>query len=169
MFGSDLLRPGLTALLIILLSIELFQLLVSVKRYFFQPENRIDNATLALGFAILYNNPKEFAVNRNLAAIAILLSWSRMITLIGKHPKNNHLNIYVTMFFKVLWSFFSFLSWYGLFIIAFGLSFFIMLHEDIKGSEDIKMDQNEEKYEYFNTWAGRVKIVELVSQFLVLN
>ena len=25
------------------------------------------------------------------------------------------------------------------------------------------------KYEYFNTWAGRVKIVELVSQFLVLG
>ena len=152
LFGSDLLRPGLTALLIILLSIELFQLLVSVKRYFFQPENWIENATIALGFVILYNNPKEFAVNRNLAAIAILLSWSRMITLIGKHPKNNHLNIYVTMFFKVLWSFFSFLSWYGLFIIAFGLSFFIMLHDDInKMNEDTKKDHNEEKYEYFNT------------------
>ena len=25
------------------------------------------------------------------------------------------------------------------------------------------------KYEYFNTWAGRVKIVELVSQFRVSN
>ena len=150
-FGSELLRPGLVALLITLLCIEVFQLLVSLKRYFFQPENWIENATIALGFVILYNNPEEFEVNRNLAAIALLLSWSRMITLIGKHPKNNHLNIYVTMFFKVLWSFFSFLSWYGLFIIAFGLSFFIMLHEDIKESEDNKMNQNEEKYEYFNT------------------
>merc|ERR1719330_813329 len=132
LFGSDLLRPGLTALLIILLSIELFQLLVSLKRYFFQPENWIENATIALGFVILYNNPKEFAVNRNLAAIAILLSWSKMITLIGKHPRNNRLNIYVTMFFKVLKSFFSFLSWYGLFLIAFGPSFFILLHQDVE-------------------------------------
>ena len=151
-FGSDLLRPGLTALLIILLSIEVFQLMVSVKRYIFQPENWIENATIALGFVILYNNPEEFEVNRNLAAIAIILSWSRMITLIGKHPKNNHLNIYVTMFFKVLWSFFSFLSWYGLFIIAFGLGFFIMLHEDTKENKLNKVDHPEEdKYEYFNT------------------
>merc|ERR1712241_1278496 len=90
--------------------------------------------------------------NRNVAAIAILLSWSRMITLIGKHPKNNHLNIYVTMFFKVLWSFFSFLSWYGLFIIAFGLSFFIMLHEDVKIRQNNQdHDDGDDKYEYFNT------------------
>ena len=151
-FGSDLLRAGLSALLIILLSIEVFQLMVSVKRYIFQPENWIENATIALGFVILYNNPEEFEVNRNLAAIAIILSWSRMITLIGKHPKNNHLNIYVTMFFKVLWSFFSFLSWYGLFIIAFGLGFFIMLHEDTKENKLNKVDHPEEdKYEYFNT------------------
>ena len=51
------------------------------------------------------------------------------------------------MFFKVLWSFFSFLSWYGLFIIAFGLSFYIMLHED----ENNVQDAGEDKYEYFNT------------------
>merc|ERR1719225_988715 len=151
-FGSDMLMPGLTALLVILLSIEIFQLLVSLKRYFFQMENWIENATIVLCFVILYNDREEFEVNRNLAAIAILLSWSRMITLIGKHPKNNHLNIYVTMFFKVLWSFFSFLSWYGLFIIAFGLGFFIMLHEDTKENKLNKVDHPEEdKYEYFNT------------------
>ena len=51
------------------------------------------------------------------------------------------------MFFKVLWSFFSFLSWYGLFIIAFGLSFYIMLHED----DNNVQDACEDKYEYFNT------------------
>ena len=150
-FGGDMLRPGLTALLVILLSIEIFQLLVSLKRYFFQMENWIENATIVLCFVILYNDREEFEVNRNLAAIAILLSWSRMITLIGKHPKNNHLNIYVTMFFKVLWSFFSFLSWYGLFIIAFGLSFFIMLHEDVKIRQNNPADDGDDKYEYFNT------------------
>merc|ERR1719225_1169472 len=123
--------------------------MVSVKRYFFQLENWIELITIALSFAILYNDKKAFELNRNLAAIAILLSWSKMITLIGKHPKNNRLNIYVTMFFKVLKSFFFFLSWYGLFIVAFGLSFFIMLHEDVKKEDhDLK---SENDYVYFNT------------------
>merc|ERR1719192_792741 len=70
-----------------------------------------------------------------------------MITLIGKHPRNNRLNIYVTMFFKVLKSFFSFLSWYGLFLIAFGLSFFILLHQDVE-HEGAATDS---EYPYFNS------------------
>ena len=61
------------------------------------------------------------------------------------------------MFFKVLWSFFSFLSWYGLFIIAFGLSFYIMLHED-----DNKQDDGADKYEYFNiTFLSVVKTMTM--------
>jgi len=163
-FGADLLKPGLTALLTILLCIEIFQLMVSIKRYFFQMENWVENATIALGFIILYNNKNEFEFNRNLAAIAIFLSWSRMITLIGKHPKNNHLNIYVTMFFKVLWSFFRFLSWYGLFIIAFGLSFFIMLHEDKEATVNTNQDDDEDKYEYFNTTF--LSIVKTMTMFV---
>merc|ERR1719400_2524780 len=115
--------------------------MVSVKRYFFQLGNWIELITLALVFTILYNDRKYFDLNRNLAAIAILLSWSKMITMIGRHPRNNRLNIYVTMFFKVLKSFFSFLSWYGLFLIAFGLSFFILLHQDVEhGAAGIDSD-----------------------------
>ena len=66
----------------------------------------------------------------------------------GKHPKLNKLNIYVTMFFKVLTSFFYFLIWYGLFIVAFGISFYIMLHTDFEGH--VK-PEGEEEYAYFNT------------------
>ena len=146
-FDSTILPYGLTGLLVILLLIELFQLMVSVKRYFFQLENWIELLTIALTFTILYNDKKAFELNRNLAAIAILLSWSKMITLIGKHPRNNRLNIYVTMFFKVLKSFFSFLSWYGLFLIAFGLSFFILLHQDVE-HEGAATDSD---YPYFNS------------------
>ena len=144
---SSVLQYSLTGLLVILLLIEVFQLMVSVKRYFFQLENWIELLTIALTFAILYNDKKAFELNRNLAAIAILLSWSKMITLIGKHPRNNRLNIYVTMFFKVLKSFFSFLSWYGLFLIAFGLSFFILLHQDVE-HEGAATDSD---YPYFNS------------------
>ena len=148
-FGSDVLKSCLTIILAALLLVELFQLSVSIKRYCFQLENWIENTTITLGFVILYNDSNGFEVNRNLAAIAILLSWSRMITIIGKHPKNNRLNIYVTMFFKVLSSFFTFLSWYGLFIVAFGLSFYIMLHHDVQPNR--RAEDWEEDYEYFNT------------------
>ena len=39
-------------------------------------------------------------------------------------------NIYSTMFYRVLRTFISFLAWYSLFILAFALSFYILLHED---------------------------------------
>merc|ERR1719206_1351121 len=61
---------------------------------------------------------------------------------------NNRLHIYVTMFVKVLTSFFYFLIWYGLFIVAFGISFYIMLHTDFEGH--VKPD-GEEEYAFFNT------------------
>ena len=159
LFGSSILQYGLTGLLIVLLMIEIFQLMVSLKRYFFQLENWIELLTIALVFTIIYNDRRAFELNRNLAAIAILLSWSRMITLIGRHPKNNRLNIYVTMFFKVLKSFFSFLSWYGLFLVAFGLSFFIMLHQDVAA---VGQAGTEEEYPYFNyTFLSVVKTMTM--------
>jgi len=147
-FGSVLLKPGLTLLLAILLMIEVFQLMVSLKRYVFSVENWIEVSMIVLVSVILYNEENNFELNRVLAGISILLSWSKVITLIGKHPKHNRLNIYVTMFFKVLKSFFFFLSWYGLFIIAFGLSFFIMLHTDVK---DGPKEKDDDEYVFFNS------------------
>merc|ERR1711971_1424760 len=55
--------------------------------------------------------------------------------MIGKHPKLNRLNIYVTMFTKVLRDFVLFLLWYSMFIIAFGFGFYIMLH---RRTEEVK-------------------------------
>jgi len=147
-FGSSLLKLALTILLAILLLIEVFQLMVSLKRYVFSIENWIEVSMIIIVSIILYNEENSFDLNRNLAAISILLSWSKVITLIGKHPKHNRFNIYVTMFFKVLKSFFFFLSWYGLFIIAFGFSFFIMLHNDVK---DAPKENGDEEYVFFNT------------------
>ena len=46
-------------------------------------------------------------------------------------------NIYSTMFYRVLKTFISFLAWYSLFIIAFALSFYILLHQDgVKNNEE---------------------------------
>ena len=45
-------------------------------------------------------------------------------------------NIYSTMFYRVLKTFISFLAWYSLFIVAFSLSFYILLHQDTEGVEN---------------------------------
>ena len=138
---------AIALLLALLALVELLQLSVSLKRYILSLENWIEVAMIAIVAFLLSNRAGDFELNRSLAGIAILLSWAKAITLIGKHPKHNTLNIYVTMFFTVLKSFFSFLLWYGLFIVAFGISFYLMLHTDIEG----RAPTGEDEYAYFNT------------------
>ena len=41
-------------------------------------------------------------VKRHLAAIALLLAWAELITMVGRHPRLSRYNIYVTMFYKVI-------------------------------------------------------------------
>ena len=153
-FGSslkdpkDILRPAIVCLLCILASVEVLQLSVSLKRYILSVENWIEVSMIVIVAVLLKNEGGNFELNRSLAAISIMFSWAKVITLIGRHPKNIRLNIYVTMFFKVLTSFFYFLIWYGLFIVAFGISFYIMLHTDFEGH--VKPD-GEEEYAFFNT------------------
>ena len=71
--------------------------------------------------------------------------------MLGRHPKMHWCNIYSTMFFRVLTTFLTFLLWYSLFIVAFGLGFYILLH---KTKDD--NDQNtsgtpdEEKQAFFD-------------------
>ena len=145
-FGATILRPAIIFLICILGIVEIFQILVSLKRYVLSIENWIEVIMIVIVSVLLSNEGGNFDLNRSLASIAILLSWAKVITLIGKHPRNNRLNIYVTMFFTVLTSFFYFLIWYGLFIVAFGISFYIMLHTDVEGRV-----KKEDEYVYFNT------------------
>ena len=49
-----------------------------------------------------------------------------MVLLLGRHPK---LSTYTTMFVTVSMNFFWFLSVFALFIIAFGLAFFLVLEQ----------------------------------------
>jgi len=113
---------------------------------------------IALVIAIIANdNPIDKLLNRHLGAIAIVFSWAELITLIGRHPKLLHCNVYVTMFYRVLNSFFFFLLWYSLFIIAFGLGFYIMLHNDDK-KEYLNGLEGEDLNPLFNrTWLSLVK------------
>merc|ERR1719431_2107436 len=110
---------------------------------------------IGLVIAIIVNTGEEARLlNRHLSAIALVLSLAELITLIGRHPKLLHCNVYVTMFYKVLNSFFFFLLWYSLFLIAFGMGFYIMLHDDSLVKDPHGLDE-EDKNKYFNrTWTS---------------
>eukprot|EP00092_Neocalanus_flemingeri_P034714 GFUD01037775.1.p1 GENE.GFUD01037775.1~~GFUD01037775.1.p1 ORF type:complete len:1056 (+),score=250.31 GFUD01037775.1:1102-4269(+) len=153
---SDLNIP-IIVLICFLVVREILQMAVSLKRYFSSIENWIELAMIALTIAIIANNGEEaILLNRHLSAIALVLSWAELITLIGRHPKLLLCNVYVTMFYRVLHSFFFFLLWYSLFIIAFGLGFYIMLHDD--SASNLHGLDTEDKNPLFNkTWLSLVK------------
>ena len=112
------------------------------------------------------------SIKRCLAAAVILLSWIRLLTSIIRHPIFGKANVYLTMFKRVMHSFFKFLIWYAVLIVAFGLGFYIMLHKDIgkqNTSKSSSQTQGENKcpeknccedepYGFFDTpWLSLVK------------
>ena len=156
------LTPHLSILILVLVIFvfirELLQMAVSLKRYFTSFENWIELTMIGLVVSIIFNNYEEsLLLNRHLGAIAIVFSWAELITLIGRHPKLLHCNVYVTMFYRVLNSFFFFLLWYSLFIVAFGLGFYIMLHND-DGEKNLHgLDQDDLNPLFNRTWLSLVK------------
>ena len=150
--------------LIILVSMVLFreglQMMVSLKRYVFDAENWLELITLILTAVILLVPDDRFespcVTKRYLAAFAIILSWSTLITLVGRHPKLSKYNVYVTMFYTILKTFAVFLVWYSFFLIAFSLGFYIMLHKDVQVKKD--SDGEEEDYVFFDSpWLSLIK------------
>merc|ERR1711997_362248 len=106
----------------------------------------------------------SFEVKRHLAAFAIVLAWAELIVLLGQHPKLREYNIYVTMFFKVMKTFFLFLTWYFLFIIAFGLGFYILLHKDVGDNPESQTEDKEEDYKFFDkVWLSLVKTATMLA------
>lgn len=166
--SSGSLWSVLTILLALLMLREAFQMSVSLKRYLFTPENWLEGFMIVLVAIILWVPDSQFEspcnLKRHLAAIAIVLSWAEMITLVARHPRLSRYNIYVTMFYKVLKTFTFFLIWYSFFVVAFALGFYIMLHKDVP-EEDQSGDKSGEEEEeaeqgnpYFNhPWLAMVK------------
>ena len=128
---------GLWYVLIFLLSVlalrEMVQVTASLKRYLLSPENILELVMMSLLAYLLFDpdNPGDCQcrVKRHVAALVILLSWVEMIVLVAKHPRLAKYNVYISMFYKVLKTFFSFLLWYSLFLMAFAFGFYIMLHK----------------------------------------
>merc|ERR1719483_1700121 len=148
----------LTILLALVSFREGLQMMVSLKKYVFGAENWLEIATIVLVGVILYVPDSRFEdaceTKRHLAAIAIVLSWATLITLVGRHPKLSRYNIYVTMFYRILETFVTFLLWYSFFLIAFSLGFYIMLHQDLPNVTP----PSDDDYKFFNNpWWSLVK------------
>ena len=151
-FDFVILKALLACFLVLLLIRESLELSVSAKRYLSSFENWTEITIMVLVSILLVNEGTQFELNRHLAAISIVLSWAELIVMLGRHPKLKEYNIYVTMFLKVLKTFIFFLAWYCLFIIAFGLGFFILLH---KTNDEPASDDD---YVFFNkAWTSLVK------------
>ena len=70
---------------------------------------------------------------------------------IAKFPGWKEYNLYVIMFYKVMQRYFKILAWYSMYLIAFGLGFYIMLHKD-------PGDVGEDEMVFFNKpWTALVK------------
>jgi len=163
-FGSILLKPVLGGLLILLLLRELMQMTVSLKRYFSSFENWIELSIFALASYLLLENDGSFELKKHLAAFGIVLSWAELIVLFGRHPKLKEYNIYVTMFLKVMKTFLLFFTWYCLFIIAFGLGFFILLHKEEEVGVVGETTASENDYVFFNeVWLSLVKTTTMLA------
>merc|ERR1719422_2677460 len=164
-FGGASLVPVLACLLVMLLIREMMQMAVSLKRYLSSCENWVELGILTLSVVLLVPGETEddHELRRHLAAFVIVMSWAELIVLLGQHPKLREYNIYVTMFFKVMKTFFLFLTWYFLFIIAFGLGFYILLHKDVSEGGDAGQEK-EEEYKFFDSvWLSLVKTATMLA------
>ena len=91
-FSTKGLWLSLTILLGLLVIREFFQMSGSLKRYFLSPENLLEVSMIVLVGVILWVPDGSLgwgpcAVKRHLAAVAIILSWAELITLVARHPR----------------------------------------------------------------------------------
>ena len=193
---TEVLWLDLTVLFGFMAMRELLQMASSLTGYVSNLGNRMDIALLSLVAILLYvpnslltnsttytlglyeketkeevkEDTNDCSIKRCIAAVIILLSWIRLLTSLLRHPRWGKANVYLTMFRRVMHSFFRFLVWYAVLIIAFGLGFYIMLHKDVGKGKDSKTDskdtktnanncpEKEEPYGYFDTpWIALVK------------
>ena len=97
------------------------------------------------------------SVKRGMSAVLIVLTWTRLLHGMAKHPRLEKFNIYFMMFYKVVWTFMKILMWYVLCIIAFGLGFYIMLHNDI-GEAKLEVKDSLLTYNFFDSpWTSLLK------------
>ena len=156
LIGADrILWFVITILLVYQCVKEYLQVVSSFPEYFFHLENYFDVIQISTICFLLYAPNKlkdtsafsvfrneedeemwisECRVKRSLAAITILFSVVRLLMSIARHPGLERFGLYYMMLYRVTLSFLKFLFWYSSFVLAFGLSFYIIFHDDTKYS-----------------------------------
>ena len=150
-----------TILLTMLMMREGYQLSFSFTKYILAVVNWLEIILISLSSIMLFHKPNECNLEKKriVAASLILVSWSVLYTMLLRHPKFTFLNVYFTMFAKVGWTFIKFLFCYGIFIIAFGIGFHILLNNkpNTEKATDVNDNYthlhnngNETKFPYYN-------------------
>ena len=146
-------------LLSLLLLREAVQFSVDPAQYLSSTENILEIVLIVLTFVLLLTGHPGcyLRFKREISAASLLISWILLVTMIGRHPQMSACNIYSTMFYRVLKTFISILAWFSLFIIAFALSFYILLHQDGVGLYN-------EEYPFFDSVG--LTLVKTFSMFI---
>lgn len=150
---------------------EYVQIVSSFPQYFFYLDNYFDMVQIVAICIILYypnqiDDTTRFSVHgsslpdeeehelhcmvkRSLSALTILFSSVRLLISVARHPNLEQCNIYFMMFYRVTASFLKFLFWYSSFVVAFGLGFYIIFHDDVNDDKNNKMStsQNDDREE----------------------
>lgn len=117
---------SITMLFSLILTVrEFIQFVVSPVKYVSSAENWLEFGLIVSTFLILCRTDEHDT--RQFSAIAILLSWTELVLLIGRHPL---LSTNIEMFKTVCYNFLKFLAWYSIFILAFALSFYLLFKDD---------------------------------------
>jgi ankyrin repeat protein len=143
-YGNDpILWILLTVLLFVLLGREVIQFLVAPLKHLSSFENILEIVLIVLISVLLFHGEPGcgLGLKREISAAVLLVSWVELLTMLGRHPAWRACNLYSTMFFRVLTTFLTFLLWYSLFIVAFGLGFYILLHNDNKEKPKLGKDK----------------------------
>jgi ankyrin repeat protein len=111
---------------------ELFQMVMSPKRYFSGFENCIELLIIGFTLVILSKEWGEHCV-RPIDATAILLAWTELFLQIGHI---HVLSTYNEMMRRVLCNYLRFLVWDVLLIVAFALGFYTLFHDNITSKDN---------------------------------
>lgn len=122
----EILHFMLVVMWILLMLRELFQFVVSPKTYLKNFENLLEITLILVTLSVVLYEPEEY-IRQQISAVAILLSATEFLLLIGQHPL---ISTNIVMLRTVSWNFFKFLCWYSILIVAFALSFYTLFREN---------------------------------------
>ena len=98
-----------TFILLVALAIrEVFQALVSFRRYVFSLENLLEVVMIACSLYLVVAPDNVNVDNRALSSAVIMMAWTEMVLMFGRHPT---LSTYIAMLFRVSCNFIKVLAW----------------------------------------------------------